>query len=425
MTDVATKNTPWWSKFWLFRLGHFAFIGVFWRYVGLPIWWLFRLGWRYSFMVVSLATANAVTYARNRIILMRDGYIPTDDHAGRLIDDRVGRYMEYRLIRYPLTFGSLIIGIPFVFFAQLLAGFGPIVAVWIVVDQMTHPNNPLPPQFEATVGNIAEARGREDRAILVTDALVYQLECELSSAIDQNMPGCTNVWGWTPNDLAGYGLFSLLFDNQQNRKLGVQYATFRMTDVWSRATTRLGAADRENPLLVRARTEGFSLSGRSWFLPSSESYYREGISLVRQYQAGLRARDPNFVVNVTTGNLVQVLEGMHSMLQEPHGRVLDRGTTVSWTELDDTIYYAQGAAIVARNMLAAMYVAYNSEFSRGDTERQMLDAIDTLSVAVEYNPWLVTRGDGDSMIADHRRKFGGYISEALRRIEDLTESLRN
>lgn len=421
-----------WRAFWLVRLMKFIFIDVLWWYVGRPIWVLFKWSYQYSVAVCTLALTNTITFARTRWNWLVHGYEPSDDAFGRWIDSRVSEYMNRRSIRIPFTIGALIIGTPLMFIMVLLIGFGIPVVICIAIDQITYPRHELTEEFRIDGPAANHRLTPEERGIIVTDALVYQLEQELNSVTDMSFDDWKKLkfngfWGWTPNDLAGFGPLAWpgLFDNRQNRQLGVIYGVRIMTDCWSKETSKLGSADRENVDLVRARTEGFSFASKKWIFPASEGYYRDGIDAVRKYQDGLRRGDPNTVVNVTTKNLANTLRCMDSMLQEPYGRLIDRSSSVVWTKIDDEIFYAQGAAIVARDMLAAIAVAYADEFQRGQLDRQVAEAVDSLSAAARFNPYWNLRGDGDSMFGDHRSKEARYVSEALRRIEDIYEALES
>lgn len=431
MSDTTSDGSGW-RSLWPVRLLHFVFVGVLWRYLGFWIWWLVRQVFRYTRVVLTLAFTNTIAFARTRWSWLVDGYTPPDDAFGRWVYSHVGAYMNQRSIRIPFALGALLVGTPLMFVMVLLIGFGLPVAICLAIDQLTYPSHDLAEKFRIDGPNAGRTLTPEERGILVTDALVYQLEYELDSVTDMTWADWRTLnfngfWGWTPNDMAGFGPLAWpnFFDNRQNRQLGVIYAVRIMTDSWSRETSKLGGADRENRDLVYARTQGFSFSSRSWFFPSSEGYYRDGIEWIRTYQGGLRRGDPETIVNVTTRNLANVLRKMNEMLQEPYGRLIDRNATVRWTEIDDTIYYGQGAAIVARDMLAAIAVAYKDELERGQLDRQVAEAVDSLSAAAQFNPLYTMRGDGDSMVADHRAKIARYISEALRRIEDIYHALES
>jgi hypothetical protein len=433
MTNYIDDRLP--TKGWqanpIVRFFSLLFGGL-WRFIGHPFWIVGREIVRYVITVFVFGIVRTTTYTRTNWSWIIDGYEPSDDVLGRIIDRTVGGYMRDPWIRIPFAIGSLIIGTPLMFVMVLVVGFGIPVALALTVDQLTYPEHRLAPEFSLEGPNAGREMTQIDKTILVTDALVYQLEHELDSATDMTVEDWKTLdfnsfWGWTPNDVAGYGPLAVggPFDNRANRQLGVIYAVRIMTDAWSQETSKLGSADRESVDLVAARTQGFSLSSSEWYFPSSESYYRSGIESIHTYQQKLITGSDDARTNVTTRNLVGVLKALDSMLQEPYGRLIDRNATVGWTELDDTVFYAQGAAIVTRDILAALSVAYAEEFERGALELQLAEAISSLEAAAQFNPLFVLRGDGDSMLGDHRAKMGRYVSEAFRRIEDIYEALES
>ena len=258
-----------------------------------------------------------------------------------------------------------------------------------------------------------------ERAILVTDAIVYQLEYELDS-----------FWGWTPNDLAGYGplAWPSLFDNRQWRQRGIRFAVSQFVPVWSRQTTKLGNSDRESVDLLNSYNDGgFAIGPDVWFLPAAEGSYRDGIRNVRLYQENLLAGNTGRAsVNITTRNLVVVMRALsEDVLGEPYGRLIERNSQLGWLQLDNEVYRAQGAAIVARDVLAAITVGWYDELVERQVIENLEQAIDSLDAATHFNPLFIMRGDGDSMIADHRSKMARYISEAQNRINEAVLALES
>lgn len=415
-----------WSSFWLVRLMKFIFIGIVWGYLLRPIWWAIREAARYSLVVFVFTFTNTVTFARTRWSWLINGYEPSDDAFGRWVDSRVGEYMNDPWIRIPFCIGALIIGTPLMLVMVLVIGFGIPVAIALTIDQLTYPSHALNERFSHSGPHAGVEMSPEEAAVLVTDAYLYQLEAELASVKNMTIEDWTTLnfngfWGWTPNDVAGYGILAWprLFDNRAHRQEGVIYGVRIINQCWSVETSKLGSVDRESADLVAAREDSFSVGATNWWLPSAEANYRNGIDRVRTYQTKLTSGDDSAQTNVTTRNLVRVLDCVYDMLNEPQGRLIDRNATVRWSELDDAVYRAQGAAIVARDFVSALSVAYAKEFERGRLDVQIEQAIDSLNAAAVFNPLFIMRGDGDSMVADHRAKMGRYINEAMERIQDV------
>lgn len=401
-------------------------------FIVMPFWWALRLFWRYVAVVLAIAWKNTHAFARNQLHWLRQGYEPD----GSRLDTKIANYLDDAWVRIPFTLGALTLGVPGMFLMVLVIGFGLPVIVGLAIDQYTYPKHELYADFRSDGPVALRAKATPlstvEKGILVTNALVYQLEYELDSAANMSFDDWRTLhfngfWGWTPNDCAGYCPLAWpgLFDNRANRQRGVIYAVRTMTEVWSQETSKFGNADRESVDLVEARQEGFGPSPEFWFFPSSEALYRDGIEAVRRYQTKLGAGSSDARINVTTADLAGTLRGMKQMLQEPNGRLVDRNATVAWTEIDDAVFYSQGAAIVARDMLAALSVAYDTEFQRGQVGEQIEEAISSLNAVAKFNPYWNLRGEGDSVWADHRAKLARYYNDVIGRLEDIANAIES
>ena len=189
--------------------------------------------------------------------------------------------------------------------------------------------------------------------------------------------------------------------------------------------SKYGLGDKEDEEMKQARQSKFAFDEDNWGwygFTNSEKFFYEGIELTKSYQARLKSGEGR--INVTTADIYDILIVIkENVLGEPYGRLVERGREVGSFELDDQVYYAQGAAIVARDALTVLFNAFKKEMDKGADENVKV-AIDSLNAAVVFNPWWVERGDGASMWADHRSKMSRYYSEAIRRIEDVAQSMR-
>ena len=381
----------------------------------LPFIWVGIKVYQYCRMVVRLTVTNTISFAQ--------------DHWDRLwryksadsvedLGQNLAQDIDDPWKRIPLSVASLILGVPLMVVMTLAIGFGIWVTMAIVIDQVTYPAHELSAEFSADGPNATAILTPAQKAVIVTDAIIYQLDQEMHH----------NTWGWTPNDLAGYGplAWPRLFDNRVNRQLGVIFATREILTLWSVQTSKLGTGGRESVDLVSARQEGFAVAATSWFLPAAENSYGLGIEHVREYQRRLLAGSPEAVTNVRKDNLARIILALKDdVLAEPYGQLIDRTATVSWFKIDDAVFRAQGTAIVARDVLAAISIAYRDELRVAQASDNITKAIESLDAATHFNPWWVTQGEGDSMVADSRSKVGRYLSEAIRRLEDISTALGN
>ncbi len=316
------------------------------------------------------------------------------------------RFVNSQIAETRKPFAKVLLAIAFYLFTPvgvlLLIG-GALVAI----DQATYPTNAIDPAFaEPGIG----AKPLPEKGALLVKSIYVQLERELDSPL-----------GWAPNDLCCLQFF----DNRLNRQKGVIHGVRELASVLSVKISKYGLGGKEDEEMKQARQSKFAFDEDNWgwyAFTNSEKYYYEGIELTKSYQARLLSGEGR--INITTADiydiLIQIKDGV---LGEPYGRLVERGRHVPSLELDDQVYYAQGAAIVARDALTVLFNAFKKEMDKGADEN-MTVAIDSLNAAIVFNPWWVERGDGASMWADHRSKMSRYYSEAIRRIEDVAQSMR-
>lgn len=327
-----------------------------------------------------------------------------------------GRYhilFRYRPIRYMVRF-FLWCFVPVV---APIVPFGMIVTViasMVMVDQMTTPTFVVDQKF-ITLAKELDASGPTLNE--VGNALFAASYHQMVREMDPK----ELVFGWTPNDVVGLQFF----DNPVNRKLGVLHASRELLTVLSVSISKLGSVDEENALLLKARQEGFAFEPYSWMFPASEDRYQDGIKLIKQFQHDLLDGTTNgATINITNKDVEAILLAIsNKVLEVPHGRLTSRNDVVPWSELDDRVFFAQGAAIVARDVLTVLRHAFNEKITESGAIKNMDKAIDSLEGAINFHPWWITRGDRDAMWGDHRSKMSRYYNEARERINDVAEAI--
>lgn len=326
--------------------------------------------------------------------------------------------LAWTLVLIMLTFAA-----PFFFPVGVIV---VVSLIFIVIDQATYPNN----EVDSVFTNVENASLTVDqKGALLFRASYTQLDNELNSFF---------LLGWCPNDLRVYP--GRWLDNRCNRQRGVQYASVRAVRILSERLTKLGMGDQEDPDTKNAHLHLANFPDQ-WgamgaFQDASENHYTEAVKLLENFVARANNSDSTTsqgqLINLRTDDFVEIMRMLVAdggILTEPYGGLTSRNEKVSYVELDDRVYYAQGAAIVARDMLVAMRYMYKEELSRGGGLDNLDAAIDALNAAAQYNPPWISRGDSrfwwSTKFADDRAKMQSYFTEAFRRIENLKESLRN
>jgi hypothetical protein len=255
--------------------------------------------------------------------------------------------------------------------------------------------------------------GSSDRkgAVLLT-AIQSQLERELDS-----------TFGWTVNDL--FFMPTAWLDNRLHRQQGVIFATRMLLRFYSLHLAKLGPASEESPLLKEVREKRIVYSEDIWgfFRPSAESEYGKAIDLLNRYKENLAQGEA--VYNARTDDLYNILNYItgEELLGQPMGLLVQPDKKVPFTRLDDNIYYTQGVVLVVRDFLYALDELYPIISEKGGAE-QMVVARNNMNLICTYDPLIVLRGEGDSLLADHNSKLARYMLVVTRRVEDVAESIR-
>ena len=175
--------------------------------------------------------------------------------------------MLKKFIPQMTTFGkwSVIILLAFILIWPLTVGvYWGLYKGYTAVDATRFPwsSSDIHSILDQTKPNSAEPK----KGIALSAALSNRLEEEMGSA-----------FGWSVNDLIVSPTRWL--DNRANRQRGVIFATRMLINFFSTNLAKYGTVDAENEFLKDAREKYFAFSEASWWFPSTESQYREGLGL--------------------------------------------------------------------------------------------------------------------------------------------------
>ena len=309
------------------------------------------------------------------------------------------------------TFGkwSVIILLAFILIWPLTVGiYWGIYKGYTFIDQAKFPwsDSNMHSILDQTKPDSADAK----KGIALSAAIGNRLEEELGSAL-----------GWSVNDLVISPTRWL--DNRANRQRGVIFATRMLINFFSTNLAKYGKVDVENELLKEARERHFAFSEGSWWFPSSESEYREGIELLRKYEEALAGGKA--IYNMRSDDMYNMITFIigNQFLDQPLGLLVQPNDEVAYTELDDRIYYTQGVILVLRDFLQTFIQLYPEVKEKGGEENIRI-AFREMEQISTFDPLIVLRGDHDSVTADHRGKMARYLIHIRERINDLAQSIR-
>jgi len=254
----------------------------------------------------------------------------------------------------------------------------------------------------------AQPKGETQKGTVLSKAIYHHLDRELNS-----------FFGWSVNDLIITPTAWL--DNRKNRQEGVVFATMMFERFFSTQVAKYGKGEGENVHLKKARTTFFVFQPDKFWLPASETQYRQGINMMQKYEKELAAGDATY--NLRSDDLYALFKLLISenFLGEPLGR-LNSDQFKSFSSADDAIYYTQGVVLVVRDVVKTLYILYPNILNKGSDEN-FVKAFKKMDDIASFDPLLIMSGTHDSMLVDHRAKTATYLFSLIERLRDITNSL--
>lgn len=254
----------------------------------------------------------------------------------------------------------------------------------------------------------AQSKGEKEKGVVLSKSIYYQLDRELNS-----------FFGWSVNDLIITPTAWL--DNRSNRQQGVIFATMMFERFFSTQIAKYGKGEGENAHLKKARTTYFVFQPTKFWLPASETQYRQGINLMQKYEKELIAGKATY--NLRSDDLYSLFQLLISenFLGEPLGR-LNSDAYASFSTADDAIYYTQGVVLVVRDVVRTLYILYPDILDKGSDEN-FAKAFKEMDDIASFDPLLIMSGNHDSMLPDHRAKTATYLFNLIERLRDIANSI--
>ena len=281
----------------------------------------------------------------------------------------------------------------------------------------------------------------QDNGVVVTGSVTT---AALMGAVETMLdkPG-----GYLHNDKMPPGLW---LDNIPNWEFGVLVQVRDLSRALREVHSRSQSQSTEDADLALAEPR-FNFRSDSWVLPSSESQYRDGLDLTRNYfrrlsdvqasNAQFYARADNLrywlaTVNTRLGSLSQRLSasvGQRRINTDLAGDSEAAQSTQTsaemyvktpWMEIDDVFYEARGASWALIHFLKAAEIDFADVLRKKNAHVSLLQIIRELESTQDavWSPMIVN-GSGFGLLANHSLVMASYISRANASIIDLRDLL--
>jgi len=253
--------------------------------------------------------------------------------------------------------------------------------------------------------------------------------------------------GYISNDIAPPGVW---LDNISNWEFGALVQVRDLSRALRKDFSRSQSQSAEQPQLIKAEPQ-FHFDNSSWFFPSTESQYKEGLKYLRQYHLALADKNQkeaqfftradnlnNWLGDVQTrlGSLSQRLSASvgqrrvnTDLAGDPDAEQSTQTKKESvvktpWLEIDNVFYEARGAAWALLHILKAVEHDFSSVLEKKNATVSLRQIIRELE-STQHTLWspMVLNGGGFGFFANHSLVMANYISRADAAIIDLRELL--
>jgi hypothetical protein len=243
---------------------------------------------------------------------------------------------------------------------------------------------------------------------------------------------------------------SIWLDNIPNWEFGVLVQVRDMSRSLRNDFSRSQSQSAEDVDLIIAEPK-FNFDHRSWFLPASESVYREGVDALYGYLERLQNPanpDAQFYARADNlqewlGQVEKRLGSLSQRLSASVGQVrlntdlagdaeAVQSTQTSsqvkvktpWLEIDDVFYEARGAAWALVHLMKAVERDFESVLQKKNaliSLRQIVRELEATQEAI-WSP-MILNGSGFGLFANHSLVMASYISRANAAVIDLRSLL--
>ncbi len=289
---------------------------------------------------------------------------------------------------------------------------------------------------QAAIDHAPETDARLTTGSYSTSALITAMETLLDKR-----------GGYLSNDIMPP---SLWLDNIPNWEFGVLVQSRDLARSMRNDFSRSQSQSVEDEDLIVTEPK-FHFDNNSWFLPATESVYREGIDALYGYLGRLQdPSTPNAQFYARADNLAewlgQVEKRLGSLSQRLSASVGQvrlntdlagdaeavQSTRTSsqvevktpWTEIDDVFYEARGASWALIHFLKAVEIDFESILEKKNALISLRQIIRELE-ATQDSIWspVILNGSGFGVFANHSLVMASYISRANAAVIDLRDLL--
>jgi hypothetical protein len=188
--------------------------------------------------------------------------------------------------------------------------------------------------------------------------------------------------------------------------------------------SRTGTTDAFDRDLEQAMN-WFMVKATSYWFPSAESKYQEGLDELTRYLEKLKAGRGTFYIR--TDNLIPLLASFEDLLgscdENLVKQVNEDGSPVSFFAADDYFFYTQGVASSMATVLEAVHHDFLLTLESRHGTELLHHAIISCQQASKIDPWIILDRNLSSLFANHRANIAAPVSHARFYLGQLIKTL--
>lgn len=239
--------------------------------------------------------------------------------------------------------------------------------------------------------------------------------------------------GWLPNNLKADPTYWMI-DNRRNTQMGIRFAVYNFVGVMREHLARGRSSTEMNRHLVTA-FEKLNFDPQSFWLPSTESQYREGLKELDLYIEDLAAGENNAYFIPRSDNMMEFFRAVTSLIGHcneilvnlPNDRdAIDlgdgnapRNIRTEWSKVDDNLHHCRGVLLVTLSMMYAADHEFHEVLVSNQALSEFRAAIFSLERAVGVNPWYAMNSRINGIFANHTSNMSGQIGDAKAKVTSL------
>ncbi len=282
--------------------------------------------------------------------------------------------------------------------------------------------NAVKPGYMGPKDGIERYLGEDEKKVSINKILHEKLFFTKALTDPINNELNETFFGWQTNDLLNQYLSFISTDNDENYQLGILDATRHYAKILKEKLSRSKERPEYNNELVKAY-DSFSVDETRYIGPSAEYKYNQAIEAVKRYSLNVKKGDADF--HITSENLAVLINTSIYLINkcEPLLKTGKGENEISSFQADNNFYFSQGVAKVISPVLKSIERDFSDALTIVGESGNLIKAYERLDLALNMDPFMITEGSLDGVLANHRSNLAIQLSYAKQSLTKFYKSV--